>query len=77
MNYTKALAILRQEHARLVAAIQSLEALQSAGASLSERPPRRRGRKGMGAAERLQVSERMKRYWAKRRRERTAGASAR
>ena len=27
----------------------------------------KRGRKGMGAAERLEVSERMRNYWAKRR----------
>jgi len=35
----------------------------------------RSGRKSMGAKERQEVSERMKRYWAKRRRERAAGGA--
>ena len=56
---------LRAQHARLVAAIAELEAL--AGSRDGAQPTHlRRGRKSMGEAERREVSERMKRYWANR-----------
>lgn len=53
---------VRAELNRVEAAIQHLEALQP--------PPvkRKRGRHAMGEEERQQVSERMTRYWAERRR---------
>jgi hypothetical protein len=56
---------LVQERNRIQRIIESLE-----NASSGERPPiprKRRGRKTMDRAARKEVSERMKRYWAKRR----------
>ena len=56
---------LVQERNRIQRIIESLE-----NASRGERPPgqgKRRGRKNMDRAAREEVSERMKRYWAKRR----------
>ena len=56
---------LVQERNRIQRIIESLE-----NASRGEHPPiarKRRGRKAMDRAAREEVSERMKRYWAKRR----------
>lgn len=50
---------LRSEKRRLESAIASLESMQNGS--------HHRGRKFMGADERQEVSERMTRYWAKRR----------
>jgi len=49
--------------------IASLEDLQRSAESLPALPraAKRRGRKSMGAKERQEVSERMKRYWESRR----------
>jgi len=49
--------------------IASLEELQRTAGALPVLPKgmQRRGRKSMDAAERQEVSERMKRYWAGRR----------
>ena len=67
MDLTGALKTLYAERDRLVSVIAQLEAL--AGSSDGRAPARRstRGRKSMGAAERREVSERMRRYWANRR----------
>jgi hypothetical protein len=71
MDLNEPIRYLREQHARLVAAIAQLESL--AGSSNGMQPIRsRRGRKSMGAAERREVSERMKRYWASRRKVRGA-----
>jgi hypothetical protein len=66
MDFYKTIQELRQEKEKLDRVIASLEALQS---SVNTAPPRKagRGRKFMGAAERLEVSERMRRYWASKR----------
>jgi hypothetical protein len=61
MDFWKALEELHAERERLSKMIASLEAASGMGS-------RRRGRKSMSAAERRQVSERMKQYWASRRR---------
>lgn len=53
---------LKEERQRLAQALVAMESLTS-----SENGHRHRGRKFMGEAERQQVSERMKRYWAGRR----------
>jgi len=61
---------LVQERNRIQKIIESLESV-----SHSERPPvprKRRGRKAMDHAAREEVSERMKRYWAKRRAEQSS-----
>jgi hypothetical protein len=54
-------------------AIASLEALQRAGGELPRLPNsgKRRGRKSMNLQERAEVSERMKKYWANRRKHKT------
>jgi hypothetical protein len=51
---------LHQERKRITEIIKSLESLAAGGR-------KKRGRKSMNSAERRRVSERMKRYWAKRR----------
>ena len=64
MDLNETIRELREEHTRLSAVIAQLESLNES----NERPQgSRRGRKSMGDAERREVSERMKRYWASRR----------
>jgi cell division septum initiation protein DivIVA len=77
MDIVKALRDLYTEKKRLDAAIASLEArIKSAKSGASSKPgtgaksgtgQRRRGRKSMSAAERLEVSRRMSLYWEARR----------
>jgi hypothetical protein len=64
MDYWAAIRQLYVEMHRLDKAIATLEAL-SAGDSVGQES--RRGRKNMPEEERQKVSERMKRYWANRR----------
>ncbi len=62
---------LRAELAKLdraIAQIESLNSSQSASAVL----PKKRGRKSMGPAERKEVSARLKRYWATRRKHKSS-----
>lgn len=61
MDLNRIIGELLQERERVDKAIAALEAVM-AGA-----PQARRGRKNMSPEERRKVSERMKRYWAKRR----------
>ena len=63
MDYWKALRELYAEKAKLDKAIATLESLV---AGHSE-PVSRRGRKSMSEDERKEVSERMRKYWASRR----------
>jgi len=66
MNLSEIIRILQVEKARVENSIAALEALDSP--HTSARPAAgRRGRKSMGAEERKQVSERMRRYWESRR----------
>ena len=71
MDLYKAIRELYEEKKRLEEAIASLEQLleiKSARGDLNlDSLRKRRGRKSMGADERRQVSERMKKYWATRR----------
>ena len=69
MNLSRAIQELHAERKRIVELIQAVEAVQEHYTSqpTREKRVRRRGRKSMGQAERQQVSERMKRYWAARR----------
>jgi hypothetical protein len=65
MDLWAAIRELYKERERLSKVIATLEQLQeSAGAG---KALKRRGRRAMGAAERREVSERMKKYWAARR----------
>ena len=67
MDLNGAISALRAECAKLDAAIARLELLTGSG--YGSVPARRstRGRKSMGEVEQREVSERMKRYWAARR----------
>jgi hypothetical protein len=69
MDIVKALRELHHEKKRLDSAIAALEARIRAGHNGSSAKPAkgRRGRKSMSAAERLEVSRRMKLYWDARR----------
>ena len=58
----------KQRLERAIAALQQLQAPQIAPDSGN-----RRGRKSMGAKEREEVSQRMTKYWANRRKTRTTG----
>jgi len=64
---------LLQERDRLQRIIESLEAVHP-GKLQVHRNGKRRGRKSMDRAARDEVSERMKRYWERRRAEQTARA---
>jgi hypothetical protein len=69
MDLYKAIQDLYAEKEKLERVIASLEELQRSAGSVPILPKgvQRRGRKSMDAAERQEVSERMKRYWAGRR----------
>jgi hypothetical protein len=68
LDLYKTIQILNDERERLDKLIAYLEQIKaSKGESLRRKPPGRRGRKGMGPAERKQISARMKKYWAARR----------
>ncbi len=68
MDLRKMIADLQLEKARIERAIEELEKL--GGESMFN--PSRRGRKSMPEEERRQVSERMKRYWSRRRKQESA-----
>ena len=65
MDLQKAIRDLYEEKERIDGVIASLELyLKTKGAVVAKR---KRGRKSMGSAERQEVSERMRNYWAARR----------
>jgi len=68
MDLNQAIRDLYKELNKLNQVIASLEELERTGVLPAAA---RRGRKSMGREERLLVSERMKKYWAGRRRLRT------
>ncbi len=68
MDIYRAIRELHQEKEKLDHVIASLEELQRTASPLKELAVvKRRGRKSMSMEERRIVSERMKKYWAKRR----------
>jgi hypothetical protein len=73
MDLYKAIRQLREEMERLDRVIESLEQLEKGGLPkfAAPNPPgeteKRRGRKAMSAEERRTVSERMRKYWADKR----------
>ena len=70
MDLYETIQDLYAEKARLERVIASLEALLGIGEpSAPKQLGARRGRKSMSPQEREQVSARMKKYWARRRRE--------
>ena len=70
MDLYKAIQDLYAEKEKLERVIASLEELQRTGGAVPAPPKpaaKRRGRKSMNSEERLEVSERMRKYWASRR----------
>jgi hypothetical protein len=69
MDLYKAIQDLYAEKEKLERVIASLEELQRTAGFLPvlPKPAKRRGRKSMNSSERLEVSERMRKYWASRR----------
>jgi hypothetical protein len=65
---------MREERNKLDAVIASLEELQNIADTKKIVPKKRRGRKFMDEKGRQEVSERMKRYWAMRRKLARVGA---
>jgi hypothetical protein len=63
----KALSELHEEKKRLDSAIHALEARLKIVAGKKTQTQTRRGRRSMSAEERREVSQRMSRYWASRR----------
>lgn len=75
MDFLQIIRELREEKKRLDRVIATLEDIVNRAESPDKAVPKsRRGRKGMSEDERKQVSERMARYWARRRAE-TAGSN--
>jgi hypothetical protein len=71
MDLNKAIQDLYAEKEKLERVIASLEELQRTAGSVPvlPKPLKRRGRKSMAASERQEVSERMRKYWATRRKD--------
>jgi hypothetical protein len=69
MDLYKVIQDLYEEKGKLERVIASLEELQRTAGTIGEMIPAvsRRGRKSMPEEERVEVSERMKRYWAAQR----------
>lgn len=69
MDLNKAIKELYVERERLDRVIASLEELQRTARRVPDllKPAKRRGRKSMQSAERVEVSKRMRKYWASRR----------
>jgi hypothetical protein len=77
LDLYKTIQILNDERERLDKLIAHLEQLRAAKDDTSRRKtPGRRGRKRMNPAERKEISERMKRYWAARRDPAASGQEA-
>jgi hypothetical protein len=76
MDLYKTIQQLYEEKERLERVIASLEELQRTEAAVSILPQvlKQRGRNSMAAAERQEVSERMKKYWEGRRQPRDLGS---
>lgn len=71
MDLNKAIRDLHEELEKLNQLIAALEQFQSTGTLPA---PARRGRRSMDADERKTVSERMKKYWAARRKKKTTAS---
>lgn len=74
MDLYRIIGELVQERARILRIIESLEEMGGAGHKAAPvRHRKARGRKSMDSNARKEVSERMRRYWAKRRGEKGVG----
>jgi len=73
MDLYELIGQLRLRKERIDRAITAFENLQKTdGGSIEGVVKNRRGRKSMGLEERRQVAERMKKYWASRRKRRSS-----
>ena len=72
MNVQESIESLKRERHLLVDAVDLLDRAITTLESLTRRSEHRRGRKGMNAEERQEVSERMKKYWAGKKRGKSA-----
>jgi hypothetical protein len=76
MDLYKVIRRLYEELDKLDRVIASLEQLQRTATEVTAEPPKkRRGRKFMDEAARKEVSERMRKYWANRRKNNPKGSS--
>lgn len=73
MDLLKLISELRAERDRVDKAIIALESV-NLGNDVPAKPPERRGRRHMSAEERKTVSERMRSYWAAKRKSKAAAA---
>ena len=73
MDLYKAIQDLYAEKEKLEHVIASLEELQRTAGAIPALPnsAKRRGRKSMNSKERQEVAERMRKYWASRRNQKT------
>jgi hypothetical protein len=69
MDLSGTIRSLRAELARIDAAIAALQGVGSATGAGATPPRSKRGRKSMAPEERQVVAERMRRYWAQRRKQ--------
>jgi hypothetical protein len=77
MNIDRVIRDLYKEKKRLDRVIARLEEMQRHAATQVAAPPeKKRGRKSMNEQARLEVSERMKRYWDTRRKQVLAAGKA-
>jgi hypothetical protein len=77
MDLDKVIRKLYEERAKLDRVITSLEELRESSAGLETQAlKKRRGRKSMDADARKEVSERMKKYWANRKKKKPEPPSA-
>lgn len=67
MDLFQAIKALYEEKRRIDEIIEHLETLSSSRRGITPESGKRRGRKKMDEAERVEVSRRMKNYWAERR----------
>jgi hypothetical protein len=75
MDLYEAIRALHEEKQRIDRLIAVLEELERAADRHPAASKKRRGRKTMSAEERREVSERMKRYWARRKQPEQAGVA--
>lgn len=79
MDLYKVIRELVDERRRLDGIIARLERVLKEEVVRAKSPPKpkkRRGRKGMNAEQRQEVSDRMRKYWAERRKSATASSTA-
>lgn len=69
MDLYRIITELVAERARVVRIIESLEGMEGGGKAARATPKKAQGRRSMDPAARQEVSERMRKYWARRRAE--------